>query len=186
MLIGNGPLHAELQANLSAFETPGEVIFTGAIPHDQVPTYLDAADILVSPHVAMPDGKPFFGSPTKLFEYMAMSKAIIASNLDQLAQVLKHEQTALLITPGNSKELENAIVRLANNPELRLSLGRAARAVAIAKHTWQENASRVLSRVAPQEWTASDKGIGVSSGSMYRLLATARKTGDDQSRGTLS
>ena len=85
------------------------MIFTGALPHDKVAEYLDAADILVSPHIPMPDGSRFFGSPTKLFEYMAMGKAIVASRLEQLAEILEHDRTAWLVTPGNTEELAEAI-----------------------------------------------------------------------------
>ena len=77
------------------------MIFTGSLPSDKVAEYLDASDILVSPHIPMPDGSRFFGSPTKLFEYMAMGKAIVASRLEQLAEVLEHDRTAWLVTPGN-------------------------------------------------------------------------------------
>ena len=53
------------------------------MPHSAVPAYLDACAILLSPHVPMPAGSAFFGSPTKLFDYMAMEKAIAASRLDR-------------------------------------------------------------------------------------------------------
>jgi glycosyltransferase involved in cell wall biosynthesis len=178
LLIGDGPLHTELRADLCTFEGAGDVIFAGAVPHDKVPAYLDASDILVSPHLPMPDGKPFFGSPTKLFEYMAMSKAIIASNLDQLALVLKHEETALLVPPGDSRELEGAIVRLAGNPEMRTSLGRRAREAAVAEHTWQQNACRVLQTLAPRKSTANGS-ISVAESSISAVLVTANKPADD-------
>ncbi len=122
----------------------GQAIFTGAIPHQYVRAYLDAADILVSPHVPMPGNYPFFGSPTKLFEYMAMGKAIAASALDQIAEVLEDGKTALLVAPGDSVELVAAIQHLAADPRLRAELGRNARATALARHTWRQNAGRVL------------------------------------------
>jgi len=178
LLIGDGPLHVELRAALSALEETSDVIFTGAVAHDRVPAYLDASDILVSPHLPSPDGKPFFGSPTKLFEYMAMSKAIIASNLDQLALVLKHEETALLITPGESRELAEAIARLAGDPEVRASLGHRAREAAVAHHTWQQNACRVLQTVAPRKATAS-RSISVAASSTSAVLVAAHKSADD-------
>ena len=105
---------------------------------------MDASDILVSPHVPMPDGSPFFGSPTKLFEYMAMGKAIVASNLDQLSQVLDHRTTAWLVPAGNEVELAAAIEMLANDPELRHRLGQNARATILDRRTWRVNAARVL------------------------------------------
>ena len=120
------------------------MIFTGTVEHDAVPMYLDACDILVAPHVPLADGSDFFGSPTKIFEYMAMDKAIVASRLGQIGEVLSHEETALLVDPGNVGELAGAIVRLVDSDELRVRLGENARAAAVQKHTWTHNAERVL------------------------------------------
>jgi glycosyltransferase involved in cell wall biosynthesis len=95
----------------------------------------------------MPDGSRFFGSPSKLFEYMAMGKAIIASKLDQLAEVLEHGGTGWLVEPGNDVELSNAIELLAGNPALRCTLGQNARGEVVHKHTWQHNAARLLAKI---------------------------------------
>jgi glycosyltransferase involved in cell wall biosynthesis len=146
MLIGDGLLRAETEETLSRVEGSESVIFTGLIPHTSVPGYLDASDILVSPQIPNPDGQPFFGSPTKLFEYMAMEKAIVASDLDQLSHVLSHGNTAWMVKPGSDKELAGAIEHLAGRPELRSFLGRNARATALQSHTWRQNALRLLSQ----------------------------------------
>ena len=122
----------------------GRVIFTGPVGHTEVPALLDACDILVSPHVPLADGSEFFGSPTKLFEYMAMGKGIVASRLGQIADVLEDAKTALLVEPGDSAELALAIRQLAESGELRRRLGTNARETAVQKHTWKHNAKRVL------------------------------------------
>ena len=153
MLVGEGLLYPEVANQLAKFCAAGKVSLTGLLPHDQIPSYLDACDILVSPHISLP-GRRFFGSPTKLFEYMAMGKAIVASNLDQLAQVLQHNRTAWLVEPGNTKELTSAITLLAEDPELRERLGRAARATAVEKHSWRQNAKSVLARIWADTYTA--------------------------------
>jgi glycosyltransferase involved in cell wall biosynthesis len=148
LLIGDGPLRAEIRAQLAAYEDSGRVIFLGLVPHASIPAYLDACDILLSPHVPLRDGSPFFGSPTKLFEYMAMGKAIVASRLEQLAVVLRDEHSSLLVTPGDAQALSEAVLRLVHDPGLRRSLGEQARKDVIAEYTWERNASRVLELIS--------------------------------------
>jgi glycosyltransferase involved in cell wall biosynthesis len=147
VLMGDGLLHGEMRSALATYEKTGKVIFTGSLPRDKVAEYLDAADILVSPHIPMADGSRFFGSPTKLFEYMAMGKSIVASRLEQLAEVLEHDRTAWLVTPGDVDELAEAILRLALDPAKRAALGAAARRAAIERHSWARNVSWALSDV---------------------------------------
>jgi glycosyltransferase involved in cell wall biosynthesis len=137
-------LREEFQRIVGAAGREHQVIFAGHVEHERVPALLDACDILLSPHVPLEDGSEFFGSPTKLFEYMAMGKGIIASRLGQIGEVLVDEETALLVEPGNERELAKAIMRLSSSRELREGLGAAAREEAIAKHTWKHNAQRVL------------------------------------------
>ncbi len=144
LLVGSGSLHGEVERLLQAEIASGRAIFTGTVAHERVPQLLDACDILVSPHVPLADGSDFFGSPTKIFEYMAMGKGIVASRLGQIGEVLSDQETALLVEPGNVNELAEAMVRLAESRELRERLGRNCRDVAVQRHTWTRNAERVL------------------------------------------
>ena len=144
LLVGSGSLQVEVQKRLEAEVAGGRVIFTGAVGHERVPGLLDACDILVAPHVPLADGSEFFGSPTKIFEYMAMGKGIVASRLGQIGEVLVDGETALLVEPGNVDELRTAIVRLIDDKERRHALGVKARATAEREHTWTHNAQRVL------------------------------------------
>jgi glycosyltransferase involved in cell wall biosynthesis len=144
LLVGSGALRSEVERILREANVERRVIMTGAVEHERVPALLDACDVLASPHVPLEDGSEFFGSPTKLFEYMAMGKGIVASRLGQIGEVLADEKTALLVEPGNARELSEAVMRLVNSQQLRERLGAAARREAIAKHTWTHNARRVL------------------------------------------
>ena len=144
LLVGSGSLHAEVEKQLESEVKATRVIFTGAVGHDRVPRLLDACDILVAPHVPLADGSEFFGSPTKIFEYMAMGKGIVASRLGQIGEVLVDRETALLVEPGNVDELTSAIVELIKSDSLRTSLGAKAREVAEREHTWVRNAASVL------------------------------------------
>lgn len=144
LIVGTGALHGDMTRILSAERESARVIFTGPVGHERVPALLDACDVLVSPHVPLAGGADFFGSPTKLFEYMAMGKGIVASRLGQIGEVLTHEETALLVEPGNAQELSMAIMRLAESRALRDALGAAARQAAVERHTWTRNAQNIL------------------------------------------
>lgn len=144
VFVGSGSLRDRVEQTLRTQIEAGRVIFTGAVAHERVPGLLDACDILVAPHVPLADGSDFFGSPTKIFEYMAMGKAIVASRLGQIGEVLRNEETALLVEPGSVSELAAALVRVTESRELRERLGPNAREAAVKNHTWGHNARRVL------------------------------------------
>jgi len=147
LFIGDGD---ERTATESIIETAGKkarATFTGRIHHDRVAIYLDACDILVAPHVPAADGSEFFGSPTKLFEYMAMARPVVASRMGQIASVIMNGKNGLLVEPNDAASLAQAIERLAEDTALRQRLGAAARQTVIERYTWRHNAARVFERV---------------------------------------
>jgi glycosyltransferase involved in cell wall biosynthesis len=144
LLVGSGSLREKVETMLREGGAQKRAVFTGSVAHERVPALLDACDVLASPHAPLSDGSEFFGSPTKLFEYMATGKAIVASRLGQIAEVLRDEETALLVAPGDARALRDALLRLAASPELRARLGTAARRACVERHTWAHNAARVL------------------------------------------
>lgn len=143
LMIGDGPTMPQVKKILAE----PYCIFTGTIPQADGPSHLAACDILVSPHVPNPDGTPFFGSPTKLFEYMAMGKGIVASDLDQIGDLLKHNETAYMVKPGDSISLMLGLKALIDDEPARIRLGEAARKEVILKYTWKAHAQRILDRL---------------------------------------
>ncbi len=144
ILIGEGALLGQVKRIISQSPYKDYVIFTGVIPQEQAPKYLAACDIFLSPHVPNPDGSRFFGSPTKLFEYMGMGKPIIASNLEQIGEILEHKRTAYLVEPGNIGQLVNAINILVSDQALCKMLGENAHNEVINKYTWEKHVSKIL------------------------------------------
>ena len=147
VLMGDGTTMGECRRLIAQWRIGGNCLLTGLVPQESGPQYLAACDILVSPNVPNPDGSPFIGSPTKLFEYMAMGKAIVASDLDQLGDVLADERTAVLVPPASPEALMGALQRLIDEPQTRQRLGVAARAEALEHYTWSRHASRIIDRV---------------------------------------
>lgn len=147
LFVGDGLMMPEVKWIVVEDIVSEYVTFTGLVPQEDSPEYLAACDILASPHVPNADGSPFFGSPTKLFEYMAMGKAIVASKLDQIGQILEHNRTGWLVEPGNVDSLANGLNYLINNPDLCLRLSKNARKEVVAKYTWQAHTRRIIERL---------------------------------------
>lgn len=147
LLIGEGNDLPEVKQIIKDSGVEDGVTFTGRIDQTDGPKYLDACDVLLSPHIPNPDGSEFFGSPTKLFEYMAMEKAIIASDLNQIGEILEHKKTAILVEPNNAEALAEAIHTLILNEELQQQLGINARQEVIYNYSWDKHVEKTLNFV---------------------------------------
>ncbi|RLD44565.1 MAG: hypothetical protein DRI89_03110 [Bacteroidetes bacterium] len=145
LIIGSGKLFNTVFSLIKNSGNIENVIFTGMIPQSKAPEYLAACDILLSPHTPNLDGSPFFGSPTKLFEYMAMGKSIIASDLYQIGEILENKKDALLVTPGSIGELVKSIQVLVHDKSLRERLGKNANEKVIQNYTWDDHVDKILS-----------------------------------------
>lgn len=159
LLIGDGANLPLVRQRILEHGLEDVSICTGLIPQQEGPAHLAACDILAAPHVPNPDGTPFFGSPTKLFEYLAMGKAIVASELGQIGEVLEHHRTAWLVRPGCSASLTAGLKVLLDDAELRARLGAAARQAAVERHSWRRHTEQIIQalqeRCAPRGRTPS-------------------------------
>ena len=132
---------ARLRALAKGLRIEDRVTFTGHLPPSAVAGQLARADIVALPNPASAIST-HSTSPLKLFEYMAAGKAIVASRLPSLGEVLTDEVNALLVTPGDPDALAGGIRRLVNDPALRAGLGSAARD-AVAEYSWDRRAERL-------------------------------------------
>ena len=141
LLVGDGDERETVRSILSEAGLESRVTFTGMVPHQRVPFLMQAADILTAPHAPW---KEFFGSPIKLFEYMSSGKSVVASNVGQIPQIIRHEENGLLFPAGDVDALAAALISLCRSKELRDRLGRAARQDVLNHHTWEQAVKRSL------------------------------------------
>ena len=83
----------------------------------------------------------------KLFEYMASKRAIIASNLPSIAEVIVDGENALLVPPSDAPALAEAIKRLRDDATLRQQVADAAYTDVMAHYTWAARAQNILGRI---------------------------------------
>ncbi len=141
LLVGDGPLHAWVDAFAARAHLRDRIELTGRMAHERVPGQLRRFDVAVAPYA---DGDGFYFSPLKLFEYMASGLPIVASRIGQIAEVLAHGRTALLVPPGDPPALARAVRRLRRSEALRRSLGRAAARTAHENYRWRDAALKVM------------------------------------------
>jgi glycosyltransferase involved in cell wall biosynthesis len=138
VLVGEGPQRDALEAQAASLRSPGQVTFTGAVRHEVVALYLAAADIAVAPYRHR---DKFYFSPLKVVEYLAAGKPVIASDIGQIADMIRHGENGYLVPPDDVSALRRALALLSEDKDLRKRLARNAPRNLT---TWQSTAQRVL------------------------------------------
>ena len=145
LIVGDGEARASYENEVNQFHLSDTVKFVGRVPHGKIPEYLSIMDVVLSLHCEEPPNRKidFHGSPLKLFEYMAMNKAIVASPVGQIKSIIQNGINGFLVKGEDSEAVKNTLLELGNNSELRYQLGNNARKTALEHYTWSRNASAV-------------------------------------------
>lgn len=141
LIIGDGPIKGSLDQMAAGRGLAGKVTITGRVTHADVRSFVAAMDVAVSPR-ATP-----YASPMKILEYMAMGKAIIAPDMENIRDILTHGREAILFRPEDRTALESGLAMLLGDRALRARLGAAARRKIETERTWSHNASAVIDLV---------------------------------------
>jgi glycosyltransferase involved in cell wall biosynthesis len=135
LLVGDGPERRRAEERIAQLGLDGSAILVGPVQHEQIPAYIAAMDIAVAPFKAREDH--LYGSPMKLFEYMAAGKASICTAIEQTTDVIEHGRTGWLYAPGDRAALTEALTALLSHPERACAMGAAGREEIMAKYTWR-------------------------------------------------
>jgi glycosyltransferase involved in cell wall biosynthesis/ubiquinone/menaquinone biosynthesis C-methylase UbiE len=172
LLIGDGSHKPMLDEAVARHHLEDRVHSVGRVPQAEGARLLGACDIYVSPHNSHMVDSKFFGSPTKLFEYMAMGGGVVGSDLEQLGEVLSPalrvsdlakpdlhvgSERAVLCTPGSVDELVAAVLALVDRPDVAEALGRNARQAVIDSYSWTRHVEH-LWRFIAERTSAPDAG----------------------------
>jgi glycosyltransferase involved in cell wall biosynthesis len=141
VLVGDGSRRQAMMQRAADLGLGHAARFTGLVAHAEVPRLLAAADVAVVPYPPMETD--LWLSPLKLFEYLAAGKAVIASAVGQLTEVIQDGSNGLLVPPGDVPAMAAALERLLGDSALRSQLGQQAREDAVRKHSWERYVSRL-------------------------------------------
>jgi glycosyltransferase involved in cell wall biosynthesis len=128
-VLGAGPQEERYKAIVKSLRLSEHVIFYGHVPYEEI------ADSLAKSDIAYTDDWSIIGFPMKLFDYMALGKAIVAEGTESIKELVTDQVNGLLYL--NETELKEKILKLAKDTALRGKLGKAAKGM-MSEHTWEK------------------------------------------------
>jgi glycosyltransferase involved in cell wall biosynthesis len=145
-IVGDGPERETLRARIVERELVARVTLAGARTHTQLPDEYASAHVVVVPSVVDSAGDRD-GLPNVVLEAMASGRPVVGSDVGAIAAAVKNARTGILVAPHSPQAIAGALELLASNVDLRVRLGRGARAEVArryALHTCVERFARVL------------------------------------------
>ena len=141
-IIGNGDkdYQSQLEQLCKQKGLKKRLMFFGAVPYESIPAVMKSMDVLVAPY---PEMENFYFSPLKIFEYMASGRPIVASSIGQIKDVLTNEKNALLVPAGDTAALQEALIRIKRNSQLRNRLSQASYTEVRSNHLWQHRLDKI-------------------------------------------
>ncbi len=126
---------------LDKFKVKNSFYLVGSVPVEVASQYVEAMDIGI-----MPDSNEY-GSPIKLFEYGALAKACLMPSYEPIRDIIKDGVNGFLFKPRSISEMSEKIISLSKNPDLCLKVGKNLYVDIISKHTWLDNAKKIIDNI---------------------------------------
>lgn len=140
MMVGGGENQELFRKELQVGDFATRVVLPGSVPHEAVGDYLACMDIVLAPYPKLPF---WYASSMKIFEYMAAGKALIASDVGQVSEVIRDGHNGLLFDPDREDSLTAKVETLLQNEPLRVKLGKQARQDLLDHYTWAHHAKKI-------------------------------------------
>ena len=135
-VVGDGPRRERLAQLARELGIDAHVMFAGAVAQDELPTMFAAADAFCLPSFAE-------GLPVVLMEAMATGLPAVTTGVMGIPELVVNDENGVLVPPGRSDLVADALTRLARDPELRARLGRAGRARVVEAFDIRREARRL-------------------------------------------
>jgi glycosyltransferase involved in cell wall biosynthesis len=121
LIVGSGPLENELKKQIKNLNLENNVIFTGAIPNNELPSYYATADIFIGPSIIAKGGDAE-GFGLVFVEALMSKTCVISSDLKAISDIIKNEETGIQLNVKDVKGFSEKIVELIENLEKRKKL----------------------------------------------------------------
>ena len=149
LLVGGGPQEENLKALAQALGIADKVVFTGRVPHTEVPRYYDLVDVLVYPRLSMRLTE--LVTPLKPLEAMAQGRLLAASDVGGHHELIRDGETGVLFKAGDADDLAATVLQLLADEKHWPTLRATARQFVENERNWRASVARyqpIYSRLA--------------------------------------
>ena len=143
-VVGEGPLRESLEREAVELGVAEHVTFAGFVSTDELARRLSRCDVFVLPAVRDAKGDEE-GLGVVLVEALSFSRPVVASRSGGIVDVIRHEETGLLVPPADPEALARSIGRLLDDPALARRLGEAGRRHVDKSFSWDPIVDRLIS-----------------------------------------
>lgn len=140
LLVGGGSEEAKLRALSRELGIEDKVVFTGRVPHPEVPRYYDLVDVLVYPRLSM--RLTDLVTPLKPLEAMAQGRLLAASDVGGHRELIRDGKTGILFRADDPADLAAKVTELVRCPERWPELKQAARRFVEEERNWKSSVAR--------------------------------------------
>jgi colanic acid/amylovoran biosynthesis glycosyltransferase len=148
-IVGDGPLHEELEGAVRASGAAERIRVLGMRPHASVETLLADGDIFLQHSRRDPVTGDEEGLPVSVLEAMSHGLAIVTTRHGGIPEAIEDGETGFLVAEGDYEAMAARIVELARNVGLRRELGERARARHAAAFSWERERDRLGALLDP-------------------------------------
>jgi|GEM_PF-2472369 len=141
LIVGEGQAKKSLSDLVAELNLRNRVFFAGGMLHEEIPHYLDAADVLALPLRNNIFNKARF--PNRIAEYMASGKPIVANKVGVAAELFRNNYNAIVVDSDDPRSFANGILELLKDKKKARRLGIRAKKYAWENLTWTKIAEEV-------------------------------------------
>jgi glycosyltransferase involved in cell wall biosynthesis len=143
MIVGDGVLRQLLARRVHEMGLDDRFDFVGSVSYANLPLYINAARVCVAPYRYTSN----FGSPLKIYEYLACSKPVVATDVGEVGRLLRTSESGIPVPAENVSEFAYAVIQLLRDERLARRMGENGRRFVVENSSWEVVVTKLLAIV---------------------------------------
>lgn len=143
IIVGDGDMRSELEDLVEKLGIRDKVIFTGFVPYEDVPKYINSFDVCTAPFSGVERNVKYSFSAIKLYEYMACGKPVVTTDVCGIKNEITNLDLGIIVKADDTETFTSSVLKFMKDQEMQNRMGEKARMWVLKEHSWNKVAERV-------------------------------------------